>query len=675
MLRYIWRLPAAAAFSLIIALAATAPGAQAAAFTVDSTGDGPDALTADAVCADALGACTLRAAIEQANFLPGPDAINFSIPGAGPHTIQPATPLPEITDQVMIDGYTEPGASVNTNPFASGTNAVIQIELDGSAGGGSGVHISAGLSTVRGLAINRFSAEGVVLESATAIANRIVGNFIGTDVTGNLALGNGVGVAILNGRDNSVGDTAPADRNVISGNISRGIRIITAPNTVVSGNYIGTNNAGTQAIPNSSDGILVQSATGATIGGTAPNAGNLLSGNGGDALEITSTPGGTTIQGNLIGTRADGVAALGNAGHGVAFGPIVAAATIGGTVAGAGNVIAFNSGSGIAKTGGPVQADANIRRNSIHSNAGVGIDLDGPAAPDVTVAASSATNTTVNGTLNGSPDSDYQLEFFASIACDPTGYGEGQTFIGGAMVTTDGSGNASFAETLPVGNLAGQTVTATATNSSNQTSDFSNCRAIPGPAGDDDNDGVGDAAEAACGGDATDPNIRPERIDGVFAGVSDDGDAEVDEALPPGGSEFDCDGDGYRGWVEAYVFTIPGQTIGDQKTCQEYDATFPNPAAHIRPSKRWPADIATGSFSGNKVNIQDLSSFTTPIRYINQDVGTDPGDRRFDLSPGSVTGNDIDVQDMATMSSGASGFPFMLHGARAFNGPQCPYSP
>jgi len=115
------------------------------------------------------------------------------------------------------------------------------------------------------------------------------------------------------------------------------------------------------------------------------------------------------------------------------------------------------------------------------------------------------------------------------------------------------------------------------------------------------------------------------------------------------------------------------QTNGDQKTCQEYDATFPNPTH--KPSKRWPADIASSTFSLNKINIQDLSSFTTPIRYLNQDVGTDAADVRFDLVPGSTFGFHINIADMAALTNGATAYPPMLSGARAFGGPVCPYAP
>ena len=98
---------------------------------------------------------------------------------------------------------------------------------------------------------------------------------------------------------------------------------------------------------------------------------------------------------------------------------------------------------------------------------------------------------------------------------------------------------------------------------------------------DDDNDGVTDVAEQNCGGNATNPNVRPERVDDTFVGKDDDGDTVVDEALPGGSADFDCDGDGYRGSAEDHVFSYLPQTDGNQKTCADYDAAFPT-----RPTSR-----------------------------------------------------------------------------------------
>ena len=175
------------------------------------------------------GSGSLRQAILDANAHANgsvADEIEFQIAGSGVHTIQPLSALPVINDPVVIDGYSETGASVNT--LATGDNAVLLIELDGSlAGSANGLAITAGGSTVQGLVINRFAENGIALGDGGS--NVIVGNFIGSDATGTVTLGNGgYGVLVANnsasnriGTDSSAYDVA--DRNIISGNVSGGI--------------------------------------------------------------------------------------------------------------------------------------------------------------------------------------------------------------------------------------------------------------------------------------------------------------------------------------------------------------------------------------------------------------------------------------------------------------------
>ena len=200
----------------------TLPGA----LVVNSTGDAADANTSDGRCETAVpGVCTLRAAIQQANATAGADTIAFGIPGAGAHTIAPATALPAITDTVTIDGYTQLGASANT--LAIGSDAVLLIELDGSSASGAvGLDFTAPGSTasvVRGLAINRFTGGGVFAGPSTQIR----GNYIGLDATGTIGRPNGVGVFIGDAATSPVivGGSVPADRNVISGNNSKGVEV------------------------------------------------------------------------------------------------------------------------------------------------------------------------------------------------------------------------------------------------------------------------------------------------------------------------------------------------------------------------------------------------------------------------------------------------------------------
>src|SRR5262249_46881449 len=148
---------------------------------------------------------------------------------------------------------------------------------------------------------------GIVLDQA-AIGSVVRGNFVGTDVTGNESISNGLqegySLGILSyAAGATIGGTTPEARNLRSGNKGTGIQIDGLSN-VVQGNYLGTNPAGTAAVPNSGPGVTVYQADSAMIGGTAPGAGNLISGasnNGASGVEVL-TSGNTHIVGNLIGT-------------------------------------------------------------------------------------------------------------------------------------------------------------------------------------------------------------------------------------------------------------------------------------------------------------------------------------------------------------------------------------
>jgi hypothetical protein len=187
---------------------------------------------------------------------------------------------------------------------------------------------------------------------------------------------------------------------------------------------------------------------------------------------------------------------------------------------------------------------------------------------------------------------------------------------------------------------------------------------------DDDGEGVNDSAESACGSDPADvapPLSRPERIDGAFVGVDDDGDTTVDEPLPVNGSSFDCDGDGYAGSAENHVYAP--STVADQDPCGTNTSPPTIPASPIG----WPADLQGGGIpnSDHRVTLLDVTSFIGPVRYYNTDVGDHPGDLRWDLRPGpGVFGFDINLNDLTSLSLLA---PAMLGGVRAFNGPICPW--
>jgi len=282
-------------------------------FQVNSTGDTEDFDTADGLCQDDQGNCTLRAAIEQANALAGMDTIIFDIAGAGPHTIQPNSALPIITDPVIIDGTTEPD-------FA-GTPIV---ELDGTSAGVNtrGLHLTTGNSTVKGLVINRFE-DGIFINGSGATGNLVQGNYIGTDVTGTVPLGNSVfGVQICCGaHENIIGGSSELERNLISAN-EIGIWIINSgtERNKISGNFIGTDITGTIALGNKNGVFIVNGARFNIVGGITAAERNIISGNGQEGVVITdSETSFNKVIGNFIGTDLTGSNPIGNKGEGVAI--------------------------------------------------------------------------------------------------------------------------------------------------------------------------------------------------------------------------------------------------------------------------------------------------------------------------------------------------------------------
>jgi hypothetical protein len=604
------------------------------------------------------GSGSLREAIINANATLGPDTIVFNIPGPGVKTISLLTVLPEITDRVVIDATTQPGYA--------GTPL---IEVDGLAvGTGSGLVIKAGGSTLRGLAIGNFRSDaGIWLNGCDD--NVIQGNYLGVAANGTTARPNTRAILLTNSSNNVIGGTTAAARNVISASLSSGV-VIGGNGNVVQGNFIGTNAAGTAALPNVA-GVSIDSSTSTDnlIGGTAAGAGNLLSGNqwgvltsglrttiqgnligtditgankvpnstGVQSLGLNSLVGGLTpgarnvvsgnqgdgvyirgagskAQGNYIGTDITGTLALGNNGNGVVAGENAliggtvpearniisangnlgnvalgynnsgSAATvqgnfigtdvtgtralggpsagvnivsnnnvIGGLVAGARNVISGNSVGiqiGGFFSGGPVgnviqgnfvglnatgtaplpnsqqgiaiseavnntiggtQSEAAnkiafngaagitislgtgnvIRGNSIFSNSGLGIDLgangvtandvnDGDTGPNqlqnfpvITGVLATSNSTTIQGSLKSLSNTTFQIDFYSNAAVDPSGNGEGAQFFNTTPVNTDANGDSTINVTFPAGLPAGRVITATATDPNGNTSEFS----------------------------------------------------------------------------------------------------------------------------------------------------------------------------------------------------------
>ncbi len=543
---------------------------------------------------------SFRQTISNANAIVGTDTIIFNITGAAPYTIQPTSDLPTVTDRAIIDGTSQPGYA--------GTPL---IQLDGiniSTSSIAGLHITAGNSTVRGLAITRFSDSGIVLSNGdnnviqsnyigtnttgtvslgntigisitqsssnligggligsgnlisgnasygiqinnTATENTVRGNLIGTDITGTTALGNNdSGIRVLgnnntiggtttnrrniisgnnnhgifiagngsgnmiqgnyigtditgtsplgntkpgirvSGNNNTIGGTSANQRNIISGNGDEGVLIRSSNGNVVQGNYIGTDVTGTSAIPNNNPGIRVLGNNN-TIGGTAANVKNIISGNRDEGI-IISNSNGNVIRGNYIGTDVTGTMPLSNS-----LGILIDNSTntlIGGTTPNAGNIIAYNSDVGIDIIGTITSTGNAVISNTIYANAGLGIDLNND---DVTTANDpgdvdsgpndllnfpiiyNATLITSTVVITGEARPNSTVEFFIADP-DPSGHGEGRIWLGSGSVTSGTPGAIDptaweFSFVLPVGALLpGNEVTATATDAADNTSEF-----------------------------------------------------------------------------------------------------------------------------------------------------------------------------------------------------------
>src|SRR5208337_345140 len=215
---------------------------------------------------------------------------------------------------------------------------------------------------------------------------------------------------------------------------------------------------------------------------------NLISGNHwGVRLDDTPVPDnlleGNLVEGNLIGTDITGKAPLGNEVNGVIVSNNASVNTIGGTVSGAGNTIAFNVLTGVRVESG---TDDSILTNSIYSNGQLGINLVTPSvppgfspnnlqtAPLLTSAVGGGPSNGIQGTLASIATTPFLIQFFTSLVSDPSGYGQGQTPIGSTTVTTNGQGNAAISFTPTSSLPANIWVTATATNiSTGDTSEFS----------------------------------------------------------------------------------------------------------------------------------------------------------------------------------------------------------
>ncbi len=406
--------------------------------------------TADTVAAD--GFCSLREAIQAANTnlavnecpagMAGLDTIEFNL-GAGTPTINVLSPLPTISQPIVINGNTGGATRVELNGTGAGTTS-------------NGLVIIAGNSTVRSLLINRFNnpsllnSAGIVLDMAGS--NTIQDCLLGTNASGTAALGNSIGLWIRNSSSNNlIGGTLAGQGNLISGNVATGFFISGgASNNTARGNLIGVNAAGTAALANGQQGVHVDGPTtaGNVIGGTGTNDGNVISGNTFNGVSISGGATGLRVEGNRIGTNASGTATLANNQNGVlitnasAFGGSFNTTnnTIGGTAAGARNLISGNSQNAVFITSG-------ANNNRVEGNY-IGTDVSGTLALGNSfsgVAVGNAPNNTIGGTAAGarnviSGNLDNGVIFFGTAA---TGNQVCGNYIGVSAAGTADLGNAA----------------------------------------------------------------------------------------------------------------------------------------------------------------------------------------------------------------------------------------
>ncbi len=550
-----------------------------------------------------VSSLSTQAQAQVSGAVGGTNTIDFNIPTTDPGydattgvwTIALGTALPAIsTNAAIIDGYSQPGAAVNT--LAQGDNAKLTIAISGTGGGTIvGLTIAQSGSEVRGLDVENFGYAGILVTAATNA--QVSGCFIGTDPTGETAAPNATGLIIQNS-SNLIGGPNVGDRNVISGNAGYGILIpdqsgdplnIEPTGNVIDNTYIGTDATGTKALGNGYSGVY-DSGSGNTYGSNQPNLGDVISGNkegglkaggsitiegnyvGTDAtgevalgnqggfpgiytsqdvggapvlstiiennVVAANTSGGIAVEGssqeslatcsitnNRIGTDSSGTVAIGNGQAGLLLASVANASIVGNVIsanavglqysgfstlpqngviagnmigtdvtgqvalgntgpgiilddaqtnligaagsAGSANVIAYNGGDAIDVVGG---GQDQISLNSIFNNGGAAIKLTSqahPVAPPVMTFAPGSGNGTLSGTLTGSPNLAYTIQIFSNAVAPAVGHEQGQTFVGALTVNTDGSGEGTFSVIKP-----NSFYTATATDPSGNTSEF-----------------------------------------------------------------------------------------------------------------------------------------------------------------------------------------------------------
>ena len=640
--------------------------ASATTFTVTTTADHDDG-SCDA------SDCTLREAINAANANSGADTVAFNISGSGVQTIAPGSALPQITDALTVDGWTQGGSGYSGAPL---------IELNGASTAGYGLATSA-QTTIRGLIINRFPGTAVDLLPGSS-GSLVENNFIGTSAAGTDNLGNGgIGVRtfangisilsnVISGNDsgvvlisdgngvnsnfigtNAAGSAALGNsndgiglqassnntitNNVISGSTTTsgggaGIDLYESAtqsnNNVIENNKIGTDSSGTKALPNSRRGIMLNGASSNTI------QNNTISGNTGDGIHIAN---GTqnVVRGNYIGVASDGTSALGNGGFGLQISTSLNTIGEAGGL-GRGNTIANNGSAGIVISSG---TGNGVLGNRFYSNGSLGINLGTDLVtandagdtdtgannlqnfPALSSATLSGGQLTLAGTLDtnaGLANPNFRLEAFLSSACDPSGNGEGEFFVGSSDITVDNTGHKTFVVTLPSsasGTVATVTVTAAGTG---DTSEFSPCMTV----------------DAGGGGDTPQPgptftvNTADDHSD---AGGCTTNDCSLREAIIAANTIANTDGPdqivfGISGSAPHTIsVTSPLPAVTQAVTIEGADANIVDGTSAGASANGLVIDAGSGQSTVKNLQIQNFGSYQIDVKSSGNNIGNTIG--------------------------------------------------
>ena len=470
--------------------------------------------------ADDAGAGSLRQAILDSNAASGAgvNTIDFALTGTGVHTLTPLSALPVITTSVVVDGTSQAGFAgsplfeINFNDTGSqgieisaGGSTIRGLTINGVGTGDLIILDTAGNNTIAGdflgtnntgtaadlPQLNNLSGAGIRIQgtssnntiggitaadrniisgnggagvfiAAGSTGNSVKGNYIGTDVTGTAAIPNlGDGI-FLAGSSNNIGGIVSGAMNLISGNTGSGIQATTDSQNTIQGNFIGTDVTGLLAVGNGGNGMTLFGSTNDVIGGAAAGAGNVISGNTGNGIELEGTLGGSS------GTPATGVTITGNL-IGVGAGSSLATASVTGLIANGGHgiqslddhntaILGNTIGYALAKNGWQVDSgpgDTIKQQGFVTSNGQTtGKPINRAAAQPVPTPTSAvfdavSKSVTVQGTFHDTAKTSYTIDVYGQQVAIAGAFTGPMLFeIGQISVKTDAKGNATFAKEI-----------------------------------------------------------------------------------------------------------------------------------------------------------------------------------------------------------------------------------